>query len=134
MPEWFIRRLEQDAGEGVGFDVWNLPHLATDELQELACKVDALVVRSTCVPAAVFDDRKAGQSHLSLVIRAGSGTDTIDVSAASDAGVAVKACTGANAMAVAELTFGLMLSVDRGICENDSDFRRKTWGKPRQLA
>ena len=58
----------------------------------------------------------AGQ--LSLIVRAGAGVNTIDVAAASRRGIYVSNCPGKNAVAVAELTFALMLALDRRIPDN----------------
>ena len=66
---------------------------------------DALIVRSTKVPASVFEVA----NNLGLVIRAGAGYDTIDVAAASALGIPVANCPGMNAIAVAELAWGLIL-------------------------
>ena len=67
-----------------------------------------LVVRSTQVTEAMLD---AGA--LSLIVRAGAGVNTIDVAAASKRGIYVSNCPGKNAVAVAELTMGLILALDR---------------------
>ena len=74
-----------------------------------------LVVRSTKVQQEQFDSAK---SSLEAVIRAGSGYDTINVDYANKIGVSVANCPGKNAVAVAELALGLILSVDRRIPEN----------------
>ena len=52
---------------------------------------------------------------LSLIVRAGAGVNTIDVAAASRRGIYVSNCPGKNAIAVAELTFALILALDRRI-------------------
>ncbi|MFQ5776713.1 MAG: NAD(P)-dependent oxidoreductase [Terriglobia bacterium] len=83
-----------------------------------------LVVRSTKVTAAVLDG-----SQLGLVIRAGSGYDTIDVAAASERGIYVSNCPGKNSTAVAELAFGLMLALDRRIADNVAELRAHKWNK-----
>ena len=67
---------------------------------------DVLVVRSTKVGAEVFE---AGDK-LALVIRAGAGTNTIDTATAAARGVLVANLPGRNAIAVAELTMGLLLA------------------------
>ena len=85
---------------------------------------DILVVRGTKVPAATLT---AGR--LSLVVRAGAGTDTIDVAAASARGIYVSNCPGKNAVAVAELTFALMLALDRRIPANAADLQAGRWNK-----
>lgn len=66
---------------------------------------------------------------LRSIIRAGSGYDTIDVNAASGRGIQVGNCPGKNAVAVAELAMGLMISVDRRIPENVRDLKESKWNK-----
>jgi D-3-phosphoglycerate dehydrogenase len=85
---------------------------------------DVLVVRSTIVTAAMLD---AGR--LALVVRAGAGYNTIDVAAASARGVYVSNCPGRNAVAVAELTLGLILALDRRIPDNVAALRAGEWNK-----
>jgi D-3-phosphoglycerate dehydrogenase / 2-oxoglutarate reductase len=88
---------------------------------------DVLVVRSTGVTAEAF----ARSPSLSLVIRAGAGVNTIDLAAASEHGVFVANCPGKNAVAVAELAMGLMLSLDRSIPDAVSELRAGRWDKRR---
>lgn len=83
-----------------------------------------LVVRSTQVTDAMMD---AGA--LSLVVRAGAGVNTIDVAAASKRGIYVSNCPGKNSVAVAELTMGLILAIDRRIPDNVAELRAGTWNK-----
>jgi len=86
---------------------------------------DVLIVRSTKVSAEVVDVAK----RLSLIIRAGSGYDTIDVDRASGRGIFVANCPGKNSIAVAELAFGLLLSCDRMIPDQTAELRAGTWNK-----
>ena len=58
------------------------------------------------------------------MIRAGAGTNTIDTEAAARSGVLVSNVPGRNAVAVAELTMGLILALDRRIADNVVDARR----------
>ena len=67
--------------------------------------------------------------RLSLVVRAGAGYNTIDVKTASSRGIYVTNCPGKNSIAVAELAFGLMLSLDRRIPDNVADLRQGRWNK-----
>ena len=67
--------------------------------------------------------------RLSLVVRAGAGYDTIDVTAASARGIYVSNCPGKNSIAVAELTFALMLALDRRIPANVADLKAGRWNK-----
>lgn len=84
-----------------------------------------LVVRSTRVGAEMMD----ADPQLELIVRAGAGYDTIDVRAASDRGIFVANCPGKNSDAVAELTIGLMLALDRRIPDNVHDAREGHWNK-----
>jgi D-3-phosphoglycerate dehydrogenase len=71
--------------------------------------VDALIVRSDIVDADVL---KAG-AKLKIVVRAGAGYDNIDLKAASAQGVVAMNTPGQNSNAVAELVFGLMITLAR---------------------
>jgi D-3-phosphoglycerate dehydrogenase len=86
---------------------------------------DVLVVRSTKVGADVFD----AADRLALVVRAGAGTNTIDTSAAARRGVFVANVPGRNSIAVAELTMGLLLAIDRRIPDAVADLRAGRWDK-----
>src|SRR5258708_16059401 len=89
-----------------------------------ASGADVLVVRGTRVTTAMLD---AGR--LSLIVRAGAGYNTIDVAGASRRGIYVANCPGKNAIAVAELAFGLLLSIDRRIPDNVAELRAGKWNK-----
>lgn len=86
---------------------------------------DALVVRSTKVPAGVLQ----GSRGLRLIVRAGSGVDNIDAGAATAKGIAVCNCPGMNAVAVAELTMALLLCCDRRVPDQTIDARAGKWNK-----
>ncbi|MQA29306.1 MAG: hydroxyacid dehydrogenase [Luteitalea sp.] len=85
---------------------------------------EVLVVRGTVVAAAMLEN-----ANLSLVVRAGAGYNTIDVMAASRRGIYVSNCPGKNAIAVAELTFGLILALDRRIADSVVELRHGRWNK-----
>ncbi len=113
--------------ESLGLSVDVRPGLKGPALVEAAASANILVVRSTEVPRAVFEHAPS----LSLVVRAGAGVNTIDVTAASLRGVYVANCPGQNAIAVAELAVGLMLAFDRKIPDNVSELRAGRWEKKR---
>ncbi|GKT20386.1 hydroxyacid dehydrogenase [Aduncisulcus paluster] len=76
-------------------------------------KPHVLIVRSTKVLEKHID---AGvKDNLKVIIRAGSGYNTIKFEYAGEKGVAVCNCPGKNAAAVAELAVGLMIAADRQI-------------------
>jgi len=109
-----------------GFEVLYQPDARDDALTEAvrASGAEVLVVRSTRVTRPMLE---AG--HLSLVVRAGAGYNTIDVEAASEKGISVANCPGKNSIAVAELAFGLILALDRRIADNTRDLERGVWNK-----
>lgn len=101
--------------------------LGEDDLPTRVSGFDALVVRSTRVRSETI---AAGDS-LELIVRAGAGTNTIDTRAAADAGIYVTNVPGRNAIAVAELTMGLLLAIDRRIPDGVADLRASRWDKKR---
>src|SRR5918999_264882 len=101
------------------------PKLSADDLSARIPGFQALVVRSTKVTAEAVE---AGNA-LELIVRAGAGTNTIDVEAASEVGIYVTNVPGRNAIAVAELTMGLLLAIDRRIADNVADLRTGSWNK-----
>lgn len=115
-----------------GFEVVSEPKL---DRAALVAKLeewdpDVLVVRST----KVAEEHAAAGRKLSLVVRAGAGVNTIDVDACSARGIFVTNCPGKNAVAVAELTLGLLLALDRRIPDGVADLRGSTWAKGRYSA
>ena len=109
----------------LGCDVAYNPSVRAEELPELigGCKV--LVVRSKQVTA---DTIKAG-NQLAVILRAGAGVNIIDLKAASARGVYVTDCAGKNSIAVAELVFALLLSLDRRIPDNVAALRAHKWNR-----
>lgn len=122
-------KFEKSGIEGLragGCDVTYEPEL-TDQTLVDAIRTsgsEVLIVRSTKVTEAMLD---AG--HLALIVRAGAGYNTIDVAAASKRGIYVSNCPGKNAIAVAELAWGLILSLDRRIPDNVAELRAGRWNK-----
>src|SRR5690348_953248 len=116
----------RDGLQSLGCEISYQPDLKDDALAA-AIKheaPDVLVVRGTKVTEPMLD---AGQ--VKLVVRAGAGFNTIDVRAASRRGIYVSNCPGKNSIAVAELTFALILALDRRIAENVADLRAGRWNK-----
>jgi len=109
----------------LGIEVDHRPDLPVKDLAAAVQGASVLVVRGKQVPAEVFEKADA----LSLVVRAGAGVNTIDVAAASRAGVYVANCPGQNAIAVAELAVGLMVALDRRIPDNVERLRAGAWDK-----
>ncbi len=119
-PETGLDHLRSE-GHDVTFD----PDLSGPDFAGALASQDVLIVRSTKVTAQAIE----GAHDLSLIVRAGAGTNTIDKQAAAARAIHVSNVPGRNAVAVAELTLGLMLAIDRRIPDNVSDIRANTWNK-----
>jgi D-3-phosphoglycerate dehydrogenase len=87
---------------------------------------DALVVRS----AVQVDDALLEHApKLRVIGRAGVGVDNIDADAATRRGIVVMNTPGANAVAVAELTIGLMIALARKIPAANATMHAGKWDK-----
>lgn len=85
----------------------------------------ALIVRSEKIAAPLLDKLP----HLKVIVRAGSGYDTIDIKHARKRGVDVMSTPGANANAVAEEVIALMLADARHLIAADPSTRAGKWEK-----
>ena len=96
------------------------------KLEEHLETADALIVRS-----AVQADAKLLEhaKKLRVIGRAGVGVDNIDLEAATHKGIAVMNTPGANAVAVAEQTLGMMLAMARHLCRADALMHAGKWEK-----
>ncbi|MDY6412378.1 MAG: NAD(P)-dependent oxidoreductase [Bacteroidales bacterium] len=85
-----------------------------------------LIVRSDKVDKEVFD----AAPQLKVVVRAGAGYDNIDLEEATKHGVCVMNTPGQNANAVAELVFGMLVSLIRNRYNGTSgtELKGKTLG------
>jgi len=120
LPEAHVQRLKEIIHE-VDYE----PGLTGDTLIERVARANILVVRSTEVGAGTLEKAK----DLELIVRAGAGTENIDLEAASTRGIYVANCPYKNAAAVAELTLGLLLAVDRRIPEQSFALFEEEWDK-----
>jgi D-3-phosphoglycerate dehydrogenase len=109
-PEWTVLTADQLDGK----------------LSEHLESADALIVRS-----AVQADAEliSGAKKLRVIGRAGVGVDNIDLDAATRQGIAVMNTPGANAVAVAEQTMGMMLAMARHLCRADALMHAGRWDK-----
>jgi len=87
---------------------------------------DALVVRSA---VQVDDALMEHAPKLRVIGRAGVGVDNIDAAAATRRGIVVMNTPGANAVAVAELTIGLMLALARKLPTANFTMHSGKWEK-----
>ncbi len=110
-----------------GCDVSCDASLQADSLRQaiVDTKCEVLIVRSTRVTADMLEASDA----LGLVVRAGAGYNTIDVATAASRSIRVANCPGKNSVAVAELTLGLILALDRRLVHNTNDLLAGRWNK-----
>jgi D-3-phosphoglycerate dehydrogenase len=100
--------------------------ISADELLKIIPEYDALIVRGrTKVTASVMD----AASRLKVIGRAGVGVDNIDLEAARKHGMTVVNAPTSTSLAVAELTFGLLLALAREIPRADSAMKQGKWLK-----
>jgi len=121
-------RLSDDALDemrALGVEVEYEPKLPASELPARLGGINVLIVRGTPVSAGALAAGKA----LNLVIRAGAGTQNIDVAFASERGIYVATTPGRNARAVAELAFTLIGCVDRRVPDAIAALRAGRWEK-----
>ncbi|WP_222632805.1 MULTISPECIES: phosphoglycerate dehydrogenase [unclassified Rhodococcus (in: high G+C Gram-positive bacteria)] len=96
-----------------------------DAIAEQARDAVAMIVGLDTVDADMFD----AAPDLRVVAKHGVGFDNIAVDAARKRGIEVVFAPGSNSNAVAELTFGLILDVTRGISTTDRAVREHRWVK-----
>jgi len=109
-PGWTVLTADQVAGK------------LAEELET----ADALIVRSAVqADAQLLEHAK----RLRVIGRAGVGVDNIDLEAATHKGIAVMNTPGANAVAVAEQTLGMMLAMARQLCRADALMHAGKWEK-----
>jgi D-3-phosphoglycerate dehydrogenase len=100
--------------------------LSASDLVQAIGGYDALIVRGrTKVNAQVFEAGK----KLKVIGRAGVGVDNIDLEAAKKHGVTVVNAPVSTTLAVAELTFGVLLALARDIPRGDAAMKKGDWLK-----
>ncbi len=95
-------------------------------LPEELADADALIVRSAVQADAALLEHAP---KLRVIGRAGVGVDNIDTAAATHRGIVVMNTPGANAVAVAELTLGLMIAMCRKITVANETMHAGKWDK-----
>ncbi|MGW7750578.1 phosphoglycerate dehydrogenase [Streptomyces violaceusniger] len=99
--------------------------LPTAELLQHAAEADALIVGMDPITPEVMD----AAPRLKVIAKHGVGVDTIDVAAAHARAIPVVCAPGSNSRAVAEYTFGLLLSATRSLATSHSAVAAGGWPK-----
>jgi D-3-phosphoglycerate dehydrogenase len=91
-----------------GIEVVNKSVGSLEELRAELANADGIIVRSaTKLPAAALE----GQTRLKVIVRAGVGVDTIDLSAATRQGIVVMNTPAGNTTSTAELTVAMLMAM-----------------------
>ena len=99
------------------------------EVAELAAGAVAAIVSTDPFDRSVFE----AAPDLRVVARVGVGTDSIDLDAATEAGVVVTTTPGANCETAADHALALILAAVRRIVEHDASVRRGEWARGGEL-
>ncbi|ALC91590.1 hypothetical protein AM500_18725 [Bacillus sp. FJAT-18017] len=94
-----------------------------EKLAEALIDADALIVGIEKITKKVLERAKG----LKVIAKHGAGVDNIDLMAAKDNGITIAFAPGANRHAVADLAFGLLLSLAREIPESYSKVKEGSW-------
>jgi len=97
--------------------------LTEDELVACAGGSDAMIVGVEKITRRVL----TGGNRLKVIAKHGAGVDNIDMNAATERKIVVTSAPGANSDAVADLTFGLFLSLARKIPFADRSVKAGGW-------
>ncbi|MEO5888308.1 MAG: hydroxyacid dehydrogenase [Anaerolineales bacterium] len=107
-------------------DVADNKDISADDLLKAIHEYEGLIVRGrTKVTASVI----SAASRLKVIGRAGVGVDNIDLDAARKQNITVVNAPMSTSLAVAELTFGLLLAMAREIPRADAGMKQGQWLK-----
>ena len=97
----------------------------TQEAYEALTDVDCIIVRVLKTPEPVLDNKP----NLKAVIRWGAGYDSVDIQAAGRRGIPVLNTPGVNAYAVAELSLGMMITLNRKVLGYWNNVQQGNWDR-----
>jgi D-3-phosphoglycerate dehydrogenase len=102
------------------------PGLPPEELKRIIGEYDAIIVRSE---TKLKGDMIEAADRLKVIGRAGIGLDNVDLAAATKKGVVVMNTPQENAIAAAEHTIAMMLSISRKIPQATASMKGGKWEK-----
>ena len=117
---WLIDKLKS-AGFSVITD--HVPYVDSASVIQVANTVDVVV----CTGEQWSRDNLEQLTAPKLIVRYGAGTDTIDLSAATELGIPVANCPGVNAPSVAELALAHILNCLRAFSYSVSGPKEGVW-------
>jgi D-3-phosphoglycerate dehydrogenase len=121
----YDKRLRQELEAAVGEVIYNERGrpLASSELQELLPGCDGFIAGLDRVDSTALESA----DRLKVIARYGVGVDNVDLETAARKKITVTNTPHANAVSVAELTIGLLLSLARSIPEAAESVREGKW-------
>ncbi len=102
------------------------PGLPPEELKKIIPEYDAIVIRSE---TKLKGDIIEAAEHLKVIGRAGIGLDNVDLPAATKKGIVVMNTPQENAIAAAEHTIAMILSISRKIPQATASMKGGKWEK-----
>jgi D-3-phosphoglycerate dehydrogenase len=117
-----LRRFASERGSEILYNPYGRP-LSEDELIPLITDADGYIAGLDFVTKKAID----AAASLKVISRYGAGVDRVDLAAAKARNIAVCNTPGANAQAVADLTFALILAAARRIPVLDRKTREGQW-------
>jgi len=117
-----------EAAQGVDYEVRT--GLSGTELQQALTEFDGAICRSGVKLTA---DVLEGNRRLKAIVRAGVGTDNIDKTAATRAGIVVMNTPAGNTVSTAEHTVAMMLAMSRNIPAANQSLIEGRWDRSRYM-
>jgi phosphoglycerate dehydrogenase-like enzyme len=120
-------QLRSELESSVGQVIYNpfARPLASAEVSELLPGCDGYIAGLDFIDRAALEHA----DQLKVIARYGTGVDRVDVAAAAEKSIVVTNTPLANAVSVAELTIGMMLSLARSIPALTADTRAGGWSR-----
>lgn len=106
----------------------DIAKLSPEDLIKEIGRYDGLVIRSA---TKVTADVIAASDKLKVIVRAGSGLDNVDKTAATKGGIVVMNTPGGNTITTAEHTIALMFALARSIPQAVASMKEGKWEKKR---
>ncbi len=104
------------------------PGLSPEELKRIIPEYDGIIIRSeTKLKADIIE----AAERLKVIGRAGIGLDNVDLPAATKKGIVVMNTPQENAIAAAEHTIAMLLSISRRIPQATASMKSGKWEKKR---
>ena len=116
------------AAEGISYEVRT--GLKGDDLRETLARFDGAICRSG---VKITAESLTGNKRLRAIVRAGVGTDNIDKTAATRAGIVVMNTPSGNTLSTAEHTMALMLALSRNIAPANQSLIEGRWDRKQYM-